>query len=334
MRTSRYFAVFAVLLLLTAVFTFSCGGEDDERAANVIHRLLLAAAAGDTSGLESFPGRLPDGLPVDPPLYPGADIVVSSRQPAPTTGLEDAGAAGAAGGALPLPVLYFIVLDTGASRPDVFDFYEEALDEDPWQLDATAATPGLDTIEFTNVEDLDISGAVSITQGGTDGRTSVLISMQDAGGFVVEPPPFAPGESLAVPKEFPEDVPVYPDSTVTGTAFFREPANESFLLILLTTDSQDDVIDFYKEAFEELEFILSEPDTLGLEERLAFRDEDRDIQGDIVADRSLEDRAFTEVRIQLQVNPAREPSDGDDESPTDAPEETDAPEDGGTPSPQ
>ena len=40
-----------------------------------------------------------------------------------------------------------------------------------------------------------------------------------------------------------------------------------------------------------------------------------------------------EIRIQLQVNPARQPSDGDDEAPTDAPLETGAPEDGETPTP-
>ena len=33
---------------------------------------------------------------------------------------------------------------------------------------------------------------------------------------------------------------------------------------------------------------------------------------EVLADRSLEDRTYTEVRIQVQVNPARRPSDDED----------------------
>ena len=298
-------ALLAGALLLAA----ACGGGDDDRTAGIIHRLLLAAGTDDTAALESFVGRLPDDLPVAPPQYPGADLIVSSRQPAPFSdfgaGSEDDA------GSVPQPMLYFIVFDTEGGRDQVYAFYEKALDEDPWQIESSFSTTQLDTFQFVNIEDPDIAGAVSIAKGGADGRTSILISFQDAGAFREEEPPFEVGESLQIPKEFPPDVPIYRGATITDTAFFREPGSESFLLIFLTTDGQDEVIAFYREEFEQRGWTVLEAATFGLEERIEFRDEGRDIQGEVFADRFADDRSYTEVSIQVQVNPAREPIEGE-----------------------
>ena len=294
-------ALLAGLLLLVA----ACAGDGDGRTAGVIHRLLLAAATDSSGTLESFPGRLPDDLPVEPPRYPGAGLIMSSRQPAPVTDTEVGPEE-----SIPQPTLYFIVFDTTDGREDVFDFYEDALDEDPWQLESTFSTGELDSLEFSNVDDADIAGAVSIASGGEDGRTSILISLQDAGAFREEAPPFELGASLPVPKEFPDDVPLYPDSTITSTAFFREPGSESFLVIFLTTDSQDEIAGFYRDQFHQRDWSVLEGAPLGLEERIDFRDEGGDVQGSLLADRFSRDPGYTEVRLQVRVNPAREPAGG------------------------
>lgn len=293
-----------VLLAGSLLSLNACAGQGDDRTAGIIERLLQAAVLDDSGGMESFPGELPPDLPVELPLHPDAQVIVSNRQPAP---VSDAQADETEGE--PYPLLYFILLDTSRDRDQVLEFYEGVLDEDPWQLESSFSTELLDTLQFFNIDDADIAGAVSISHGGEDGRTSILISLQDAGAFVEEEPPFEPGESVALPKEFPPDMPLYPDATITGTAFFREPGSESFLLIFLTTDSQDEVIEFYREEFDRRFWTVLAGDATGLEERLDFRDAEDSIQGDVLADRSPSSRLYTEVRIQIQIDPSREPVD-------------------------
>jgi hypothetical protein len=300
-RTLR--PLLALALLAGSMLALAaCAEGEDDRTAGIIERLLQAAVMDDTGDLESFPGELPPGLPIEPPLYPGAEIIVSNRQPAPVGGFELADASGD-----PYPLLYFILLDSTASRDDVLEFYEVVLDEDPWQLESSFSTGQLDTLQFFNVEDVDIAGAVTISHGGEDGRTSVLISLQDAGAFLEEEATFEPDESLRLPKEFPPDMPLYPEATITGTAFFREPGGESFLLIFLTTDSQDAIIEFYRDEFDRRFWTVLAGEPIGLEERLDFRDAEGGIQGDVLADRYPRSRRYTEVRIQILTDPAREP---------------------------
>lgn len=302
------------LLLVVSVAVSACSsdsGVDDERIAGIIHRLLLAAGTEGSEKLESFPGALPDDLPVDLPIYPGADLLVSNRQPAPFTDFDSSSSD------LPQPLLYFIVIDTSDSREDVYAFYEEALDEDPWQVQSSFSTEQLDTLQFFYVKDIDIGGVVSIASGGADGRTSVLISLQDAGAFVEEEPPFQLQPSLALPRAFPPDMPMFDDATITGTAFFREPGLQSFLVVFLTTAGQDDVIEFYREALQGNGWTVQDTAAFGLEGRIDFSDAAGDIQGDIFANRFPRARQYTEVSVQVQLDPSREvstPVDEDDQS--------------------
>ena len=309
------------LAVLVATLALSCG-SDTERSAGIIHRLLLAAEEQDPSSIESFVGRLPDGLPIRPPIYPGADIIVSSRQPA------SSGPVGtpAPGSDIPEPLLYFIVLDTGDSRDDVFDYYDTALDTEPWQIESSFSSELIDTVQFVNAADADISGVVSIAQGGDDDRTTVLISLQDAGAFREEAPPFEVGESVALPKDFPIEVPIPEGATLTDTAFFREPGSENFLVIFITESPQDNVIDFYRAAFRDLGWTVTDAPSIALETTIDFSDKLENIQGEILADRFSEDRNYTEVRIQIRANPAREPVETPAER-TATPEPTEA--DGG-----
>lgn len=284
--------------LLAGLACAGGGGNNDETAA-LIHRLLLAAGTDQAGSLESFPGHLPPGLPVEPPQYPGAKLIVSSRQPAPVSSPAD----GATGGDVAQPLLYFIVLDTSDSRQDVYAFYEQTLDQDPWQLESSFSTPQLDTFQFFDVQDADIAGAVSIAAGGDDGRTSILISLQDAGAFLDEPPPYELRESLAVPQDFPEEIPLYAEATVTGSAFFREPDSQSFLLIFITLDTGSDVLDFYKEAFQAKGWTVQENEPSSLEERIEYRDADRTVTGEVFTNPFAPSRRYTEVHLRVLLNP-------------------------------
>ena len=307
MRTSAIFGLLVLAVLLGAACT---SGGDENDTASIIHRLLIAAGTDASSDLESFPGELPKDLPIEPPLYPGAALVTSSRQLAPTDPTQSLEPAPAA-----QPLLYFIVLDTGDHRDDVFTFYEDALDEGPWQLESLFSTPELDTFQFFNAEDPDISGVISVANGGEDGRTSILISLQDSGAVLDEEAPFELGESLPVPQEFPDEIPLYEGATVTSDAFLREPGNVSFLLIFLTTDPQEDVVEFYRGAFEELGWTVTEQDPIANETRINFADDAGDIQGSVQSAPFDRDDGYAETRVQFNMNPARQAPD--EESDTD-----------------
>ena len=283
MRSLLLLALVTGALLLAA-----CGdggeGDEDNAAAGIVHHLLLAGALGGPGSLESFAGSLPPGLREPPPQYPGADLIVSNRRRNEPDGVG-----------------YFIVLDTGARRSRVFDFYEEALDAPPWRLEATASSAEVDTLEFSLVDDVDIDGVVEIVRGRDGDRTSIFISLQDAGA-VLDTPPFVPGESLPLPKAFPPEVPVYDGAIITGTVYFPSPDADTFLLIFLTEASQDDVIAFYRQVFEELGWTVEESPGFGLGESIDVRDEGLELRGNVFADRFPDDRRFTEVRLEFQLN--------------------------------
>ncbi len=203
----------------------------------------------------------------------------------------------------------------------MYAYYEEALEEDPWQLQSSFSTEQLDTLQFFNVEDIDIGGVVSIAKGGEDERTSVLISLQDAGAFVEDEPPFELQPSLALPRAFPADLPLFDGATITGTAFFREPGLQSFLIVFLTTADQDEVIEFYRDAFQKNGWSVQGTAAFGLEDRIDFRDAAGDIQGDVFANRFPRARQYTEVSLQVQLDPSREVGEPEDDTPTEEPTE-------------
>ena len=305
MRLTLLTSVLAASLLLAG-----CAGEgDDERAADLIHRMVVAARANDSGTVERFVGELPEGLPAEPPLYLDADLIVSSRILGLPIAADDEQADGGEESA-PFTALYFIVLDTDDDRQDIFAFYQAALDEDPWQLDASASTREQDFLEFSKVDDLDIAGRVQIVPGEDGGRTSIFISLQDSGALAAEEPSFEPGANLPPPSRLPDEVPAYPGAIITSTAFQRATASESFLLIFLTTDSQDAVLAYYREEFDQLGWTMTEPEAVGSEKRLHFEDEAGAIEGELIADRFLQDGQYTEVDLRIQVSFAQEPAEG------------------------
>ena len=285
-------SLFLLALLTGSLVLAACGGGgsvddadgEDNAAAGIVHRLLLAGELGGAGSQESFAGSLPPDLRVTPPQFPDADLIVSTRR-----------------GNAPAGVRFFIILDTDARRSRVLEFYEEALDATPWRLEASASSAELDTLQFSLVDDADIDGVVEIVRGQEDDRTSIFISFQDAGA-VLAAPPFDPDESLPLPKAFPPDVPVYDDAIITGTVYFPSPAADTFLLIFLTEASQDDVIAFYRQVFEELGWTVEDGPGSGLGESIDVRDEGLDLRGNVFADRFSENRRFTEVRLELQLD--------------------------------
>ena len=69
------------------------------------------------------------------------------------------------------------------------------------------------------------------------------------------------------------------------------------------------MLEFYRDAFQQRGWTVQDTAAFGLEGRFDFRDELTDIQGDVFAAPFTRSDRYTEVRIQVQTNPAREPVD-------------------------
>lgn len=288
--------------LLGLLVASACGGSGGQHTASIIHRLLVASSSSDTSQLESFTGRLPDGLPASPPAYPGASLIVSSREPAAASLTPQP-----ATGNIPQPELYFIVYDTGDGRQKVLDFYQRALDAKPWRLESAYSTREQDKLQFVKSDDTDISGVVSIIRAGSDNRTAILVSLQDAGAFRQKLPPYQPAKTLPTPQGFPPDIPIYKGAVIISNALLRQPGNDRYLVDFLTTARQNDVLAFYRQAFAQRNWTVLPGAPLGVQQRLDFHDAKSDVQGDLLVDTFPADSTFTEVKLQVQVNPARTP---------------------------
>jgi hypothetical protein len=279
------FLVFLVGALVPLAAACAGGEGTEERVAGIVSRTLEQFQAG-SAGVDHFPGRLPDDMPVVPPQYPGSELVASFR-----TVAEDS-------------VVYFVILDTGDSEVQVFQYYEEALDEEPFQVDVSSSTDELTAVQFSSTEDSDVQGVVAITQSPEgDKRTSIFVSLSaPSDDQPEEEKPFELGASRPLSWNFPEDVPIYPGSTVIGTSYLRSADGRDFLVTLLTLDAQDEVIDYYREQFETLGWTVTDEVDQGFAVSISFEDSASPrISGIISADLFTEDPDYTRMDMQIRV---------------------------------
>ncbi len=304
MRITPLLALLA-LVVPVAGAGLACSDSGDERLAETLHNILIAGTENPDS-FESFPGRLPPDLPEQPPLYPGAKLIMSSRQlalPDDVTDTQDDTRRSA---------VYFILLETEDPASEVFSYYERELDEGGWQLEGTGSTEELQKLLFTLVEDLDITGAVSIARRTGGERTTVLITLGDAGAELVEEADFELGESLTPPAAFPSDVPLYEGGVIVETGFSRLPGSETLFITFLTRDSQDDVIAFYEDALAGNGWSVEDGQAMGLADSIDFSDGTGELEGVVIADRSPRDRSYTEVTLVVNQSSSREPAEPDE----------------------
>jgi hypothetical protein len=220
--------VFALSLPLTLVLA-SCGGDDgggNEDAETVIERFLgLGQEPGST--IDVTLGGVPSDLPSGLPEYPGSSLLGSTVS-------ESQGEKG-----------YTVLRETSDPPEQVFLFYEEALEKDPWQIVLSTSVEGFAALQFSKIDDANLLGGV-IVQSAEDGRTAILTSVQTVDEQAGEAEPYEPGASKTLPRGFPAEIPLYPDMIVTETAWARSPGAMDFQVTFITKDSSDDVLGFYR----------------------------------------------------------------------------------------
>lgn len=160
-----------VCFLLTA--GIACGGDDDGGGT--------PTASGEVPGTPrpTAPTNFPEDFPEDFPLYPGAELDSGIR-----IGFQ--------------VIAVFSSLD---SRGDVADFYREALDQEPWELDSEAeGNPGTILMLFKHTAE-DIRGTMTLHTVPSGTAININFTVAESVGPTLPPVNLETGEVSEPPSE-------------------------------------------------------------------------------------------------------------------------------------
>ena len=289
--------VVAAALAGVAVF-FITGGDDEggsaSDAAGIVDGLMRLGRT-DQSNISSYAGELPPDFAPEFPMYEGADVVVS---------IAIASEQGTG---------YLIVLSSPDPAAEVFAFYSDALDGEPWQVEIGRSSDEFTGLRFLRPDNIDVSGDVSLHQSQLDDRTVIYLSYSDISQAILPggaTDPFAIGGTRPLPAGFPEDIPIYEGSEasiVLDTYFERGQGGRAFIVTFLTKDSQDAVIEFYRGEFESRGWVVSDSAVANTSFALAIEFDDgpdQTVSGSITADSFEDDPAYTQVDLLVTTSGA------------------------------
>jgi len=290
-------AVVPALVVGILVYVFagdSGGGGGGGNAAGIVEGLLRLTPDSNTQ-VDAYRGELPPDLPADIPLYGDADPVVSFAIITPSG------------------TNYFVVLTTKDPANDVFSFFREQLDNDPWQVEIGQTGSQITGIQFTRPDNADVSGVITVHHSDLDDVTSILLTYEDLSAALTPGTgPTLPllGQSRPLPPGFPESVPIYEadaETVVIDSYFQRGQGGQLFAVTFLTQDSQDDIIAYYRGEFEARNWTVTDStntDTTSFAVGIEFDDGEESLSGQLTADTYEEDAAYTRVDLVVQLSGA------------------------------
>jgi hypothetical protein len=290
-------AIVPAVIVGILVYVLAGGGSSgggSGNAAGIVDGFLRLEPSSDQQ-VESFKGRLPPDLPSEVPIYKNAKPVVSYSI------------------ATPQGTNHFVVFSTSASVDDIFGFFRDALDEDPWQVEVGQSSSDGVGIRFSRPDNADVSGIITIHHSELDDSTSIFLTYEDVSAALTPGTgsvPFSIGPSRPLPAGFPSDVPVYEQdqgTVVLDTYFERAQGGQLYAVTFLTKDSQDQVIDFYKNDFGGRGWTMTDtsPGGTSFAVSMDFSDKDQTLSGQISADSFENDSSYTKVELVVQVSGSR-----------------------------
>jgi hypothetical protein len=291
-------AVVPAVIVGILVYVFAGGSSGGGGNSAGILEAFLVPAEDSNTRVESYKGVLPADFP-EFPLYDGADPVVSFAVVTPEG------------------TTYRAILTTSAAAGEVFTYYQDVLDKDPWQVEIGQTGALVTGIQFTRPDNPDISGVIIVNESELDEVTVVQLIYEDLSAALTPGTgPSIPllGASRPLPPGFPEAVPIYGtdgETIVIDSGFQRGAGGQVFIVSFLTQDTADDVIEFYRGEFEAQEWNVIDSentDTTSFAIGLEFDDgQNAMLSGFLVADTYQEDANYTRVDVQLQVSNAARP---------------------------
>jgi hypothetical protein len=293
-----YAALAVVPALIVGILVFVLAGGSSSggggNAAGIVDGFLRLEPSSDQT-VESFKGSLPPDLPSEVPIYKNAKPVVSYSIVTPEG------------------TNHFVVLTTSASVDDVFGFFRDSLDKEPWQVEVGQSSSDGVGIRFSRPDNADVSGIITIHHSKLDDSTSIFLTYEDVSAALTPGTgsvPFSIGPSRPLPAGFPSDVPVYQQdqgTVVLDTYFERAQGGQLFAVTFLTKDSQDTVIDFYKNDFGGKGWTTTDtsPGGTSFAVSMDFADKNQTLSGQISADSFENDSSYTKVELVVQVSGSR-----------------------------
>ena len=291
--TTRVGLLALVLLVATAV-AIACGGGDNKDADQVLQRFMeIGQNPGATA--EVMIGEVPSGLPADLPEYPGSSLIGS-------TVTTDAGTESIS-----------VLRETSDSLDNVLLYYEENLDTSPWEILLSTSQETFAAVQFGKLDDANLLGSIVIQSSGDGKRSTILTSVQIAASETPTAKPFELGASKPLPRGFPAEMPVYPDITITDTAWARSTDTLDFQVNFLTKGSSQDVADFYRKELGSRGWtVTDQPSETGQTGVLALTFEGKapgqTWSGAISINVFEEDPSYTQVRLQVRIGPEASPT--------------------------
>jgi hypothetical protein len=284
--------ILLIVLLAVAAASGACGGGgSDKQAEEVIGKFLeLGQNPGATA--EVMIGKLPADMPSGLPEYPGASLVGS-------TVTTDAG-----------QKVYSVLYETPDPLDNVLLFYEDALEQNPWQVGFSTSEETLAAVQFGKQDDANLIGTVIVQSSNDKKRCTIFLSAQ-VSGEAPSPEPFELGPSKPLPRGFPAEIPLYPDMTITGTAWGRSVDTTDFQVSFLTKSSPQDVIAFYHNEFQSRsDWTVTETPSEDTAVGISFEHtaDGQTWSGIISADAFAEDPTYTQCGLQLRIGPEIEPT--------------------------
>jgi hypothetical protein len=288
-------AFLPAVLVGLVVYAFAGGGGGSDKAAAILEGFFAAPSSG--GNVSTYAGELPPTFPKEFPVFKGAEVVVSFTIPA------EQGTS------------YLAVLTTSASADEVYNFYIERLEEDPWQVEVARSSQDFTGVRFSRPDDADLSGDVTVFHSTLGDTTTIYVSFRDLSLSRAPGPaadkPFVLGQSRPLPEGFPKDLPIYKGdsaSIIIDTYLELSPGSRTFIVTFLTKNSQDDVIDFYQKALSDLGWSVTDTaaGATGFALGLDFRDRQaQGLEGSIRADDFPPDDDYTKVDLLVRVSTSR-----------------------------
>jgi hypothetical protein len=288
-------ALIPAVLVGLIVFFVAGGSEEDGGSCNTaldgFVRLSLSQGEEIESSCE-LPQGFPDGLPV----YDGATL---------DGGFAIKSAEG---------TTFIVAYSTDGEKSDVYKYYLEQMDEDPWQIELSREADDFTGMQFSRPDSADVQGSITISHSELDNRTAIFVFLLDASQTSTtsgsDRP--IPAAGRALPPGFPKDVPIFEgksESIILDTYFQREAGQNAFLVSFLTKDADVDVINFYTQEFQKRGWAVrdgeTEPGDFALTVDFDDNKASKEVQGSIRADVYAEDASYTEVNLIVQVSASR-----------------------------
>jgi len=287
----------ALMLLIGAAVAVACGGGDNKDAEDVLQRFMeIGQNPGATA--EVMIGEVPSGLPADLPEYPDSSLIGS-------TVTTDAGTESIS-----------VLRETSDSLDNVLLYYEENLDTSPWEILLSTSQETFAAVQFGKIDDANLLGSIVIQSSGDGERSTILLSLQLAESEAPTAKPFELGASKPLPRGFPAEMPIYPDITITDTAWARSTDTLDFQVNFLTKSSSQDVADFYRKELGSRGWtVTDQPSQTGQAgaTNLSFEGKTANLPGQtwsggISINVFEEDPSYTQVRLQVRIGPEASPT--------------------------